>query len=154
MVKQNKILGILHTAIARFFKSIIVQFVLVGVIFWCFHWICPGINEYCKQNPGIPTTALWIRETGRNITEGLRRTKFDSFLIANVIWIIGVAFSTLFTLEVERIWMFMLPFILIPVGKHLAEYIEERKSHGMFYFAASLLWTQIIAFEVLLNTRW
>ncbi len=103
---------------------------------------------------GIPTTALWIRETGRNITEALRRTKFDGFLIANVIWIMGVAFSTLFTLEVERIWMFMLPFILIPAGRNLAAYIEERKGLGMFYFAASLLWIQILAFEVLLNTRW
>ncbi len=103
---------------------------------------------------GIPTTALWIRETSRSVIAALRRTEFDSFPIANVIWIVGVAFATLFTLEVERIWMFMLPFILIPAGKHLAAYIEERKSLGMFYFTASLLWIQILAFEILLDTRW
>ncbi len=103
---------------------------------------------------GIPTTALWIREASRAIIQALRRTGFDSFLITNPIWLICVAFSTLFTLEVERIWMFMLPFILIPAGKHLAAYIEERRSMAMFYVVAGLLWVQILAFEILLDTRW
>ncbi len=103
---------------------------------------------------GIPTTALWIRETSRTAIQALRRTGFDSFPIANLIWIIGVAFSTLFTLEVERIWMFMLPLVLIPAGKHLAAYIEERRSLAMFYVVAGLLWAQILAFEILLDTRW
>lgn len=103
---------------------------------------------------GIPTTALWIRETGRAIIQALRRTGFDSFLITGPIWLTGVAFSTLFTLEVERIWMFMLPFILIPAGRHLAAYVEERRSMVMFYVVAGLLWAQILAFEILLDTRW
>ena len=47
-------LCVLSRSSARFFKSMIVQFVLVGAIFWYFHWICPGINEYCKQNPKTP----------------------------------------------------------------------------------------------------
>ena len=103
---------------------------------------------------GIPTTALWIRETGRAIIRAFRRTGFDIFLITSPIWITGVAFSTLFTLEVERIWMFMIPFILIPAGRHLAAYIEERRSMVMFYVVAGLLWAQILAFEILLDTRW
>ena len=50
--------------------------------------------------------------------------------------------------------MFMIPFILIPAGRHLAAYIEERKSMAMFYVVAGLLWAQILAFEILLDTRW
>jgi len=103
---------------------------------------------------GVPTTALWVRETVKNAIEAIRRVKFDSFIITNAAWIMGVAFSTLFTLEVERIWMFMLPFVLIPSAKHLAAYIEERKSLSMFYLVASLLWLQILLFEILLDTRW
>jgi len=103
---------------------------------------------------GVPTTALWIRETVKNVIEAIRRVEFDSFIITNVAWIMGVAFSTLFTLEVERIWMFMLPFVLIPAGKHLAAHIEERRSLSMFYLIASLLWLQILLFEILLDTRW
>lgn len=103
---------------------------------------------------GVPTTALYVREIGKTIREAFRQSRFDSFLIAYVLTLLGIAFSTLFTLEVERIWMFMLPFIIIPAGKHLAAYIEERKKTRMFYVTTTLLWIQILAFEILLNTRW
>jgi hypothetical protein len=65
----------------------------------------------------------------------------------------------LYTLEVERIWMFMTPFVLIPAAKHLENLIEprgkrRRQNLRLFYGVATLLCIQILAFEILLNTRW
>lgn len=103
---------------------------------------------------GFPSITLWLREVMKTIQEAFRRVHFDSFLIAYIVTFVIIIFSTLYTLEVERIWMFMSPFILIPAGKHLAAYIEARGSFQLFYITAALLWFQIFAFEILLNTRW
>jgi len=103
---------------------------------------------------GVPTTVLWFRESSKTIRKAFQRSRFDNLLIAFILTFIGIAFSTLFTLEVERIWMYMLPFILIPAGNYLSSYIEERQEVWMFYVITALLWIQLLFFEIFLNTRW
>ncbi|MDE0553891.1 MAG: hypothetical protein OXI24_06740, partial [Candidatus Poribacteria bacterium] len=58
-------------------------------------------------------------------------------------------FSTLFTMEVERIWIFMVPFFVIPVAKYLVD-----RSISDLYWVGGILTVQLIVGEVLLYTYW
>ena len=97
---------------------------------------------------GIPMTTLWIRQIVRTV----RRT--DIYVIGYLISLLAITFSTLFTMEVERIWIFMVPFIVIPVGKYLRDFCDRQRRLSPFYWVAGLLCVQLIVFEVTLYTYW
>ena len=77
-----------------------------------------------------------------------------NFLLAYVSTLIPIGFSTLYTAETERIWIFMAPFILIPTAKHLKRHIDLQKNHRIFYITITLLFFQTVVFEIFLNTLW
>ena len=56
--------------------------------------------------------------------------------------------------ETERIWLFMVPFVLIPAAKNLATYVEQQQNDWLFYIVVSLLFVQTLGFEILIDTRW
>ena len=89
---------------------------------------------------GLPITAVWCRQVVSTIAEWRREAvtsgqesdgaaipwilcheKLDGFVIGFLITLLFFTFSTLFTMEVERIWIFMVPFFVIPVAKHLVD---------------------------------
>ena len=113
---------------------------------------------------GLPITTVWLRQVVSTLTEWRRNTlsseqesipwifryeKLDAFVIGFLITLLFFAFSTLFTLEVERIWIFMVPFFVIPVAKHLAD-----RPISDLYWVAGVLVTQLIVAEALLYTYW
>ena len=117
---------------------------------------------------GLPITAVWLRQVVSTIggwrrealasgQEGdstaipwiLRHEKLDSFVIGFLITLLFFTFSTLFTMEVERIWIFMVPFFVIPVAKHLVD-----RPIADLYWVAGILTAQLIVGEVLLYTYW
>ena len=98
---------------------------------------------------GIPMTTVWFRQIVRTIREGQRGTPIDIYIVGYLISLLVIAFSTLFTMEVERIWIFMVPFILIPVAKYLSQ-----RGIADFYWVAGLLCLQLVLFEVTLYTYW
>ena len=117
---------------------------------------------------GIPITVVWIRQlvsTGREwkqvamssnngdgrqgISWVLDIEKADTFVIGFVITLFYFTFSTWFTMEVERIWIFMVPFFVIPV----ANYLTERPRSDL-YWVGGLLVVQLILSEVMLYTHW
>jgi hypothetical protein len=95
---------------------------------------------------GVPIVALWLREVRNAIRDAFLKKDPPSFLLAYVIALILIAFSTLYTTETERIWMFMAPFVLIPAAKNLND--------RMLYVALVMLCIQTLAFEVFLDTLW
>ena len=117
---------------------------------------------------GFPITTVWLRQlvstirdwrqdtlTSDGKTDKPRRTWIfrqehaDTFVIGFLITLLFFTFSTLFTMEVERIWIFMVPFFVIPVAKHLtARPISD------FYWVMGILVAQLIIGEVLLYTYW
>ena len=103
---------------------------------------------------GFPTTTLWLREVKDTIRNGLSKRDFPSFLLAYVVLLILIAFSTLYTVETERIWMFMAPFILIPAAKNLRRYTDRRRNERIFYVVIIMLYIQTLFFEVFLDTLW
>jgi hypothetical protein len=52
-------------------------------------------------------------------------------------------------MEVERIWILMVPFFVIPVAKHL-----EARPISDLYWVGGILTAQLIVMEVLLYTYW
>lgn len=98
---------------------------------------------------GIPITTVWIRHLGKTARAWRENGTVDTFVIGYVITLLFFTFSTLFTMEVERIWIFMVPFLVIPVAKHLTE-----RPLADFYWVAGLLIVQLIVSEVLLYTYW
>jgi len=119
---------------------------------------------------GAITVTLWTRELIGTIQQ-IPSLKFKesntedqadqestseslNFLLAYVSALIPIGFSTLYTAETERIWMFMAPFILIPTAKHLKKHIDQQKKHRIFYITITLLFAQTVVFEIFLNTLW
>ena len=63
-------------------------------------------------------------------------------------------FSTLFTLEVERVWLFMSPFVMAPLGRWLWEAtVSEGGPSSLRRFAAALA-VNTFAAEGLLYILW
>ena len=118
---------------------------------------------------GIPITTLWLREIVASVKEWRQNTRsseqesngtripwifrhdeaLDTFVIGFLITLLYFTFSTLFTMEVERIWIFMVPFFVIPVAKHLTT-----RPMSDLYWVAAILVVQLIVGEVLLYTYW
>ena len=98
---------------------------------------------------GIPMTTVWFRQIVGTIREGRRGAPTNIYIVGYLISLLVIAFSTLFTMEVERVWIFMVPFILIPVAKHLSQ-----RGIADFYWVAGLLCLQLVLFEVTLYTYW
>ena len=118
---------------------------------------------------GLPITVVWLREVVVAVREWRQNTRtseqenngtrvpwifrhdeaLDTFVLGFLITLLYFTFSTLFTMEVERIWIFMVPFFVIPVAKHLtARPISDS------YWVAVLLVVQLIVGEALLYTYW
>ena len=118
---------------------------------------------------GLPITAVWLREVVAAMKGGRQNTRasqpestgirlpwifrhdeaLDTFVIGFLITLLYFTFSTLFTMEVERIWIFMVPFFVIPVAKHLAS-----RPKSDLYWVAGILVVQLIVSEALLYTYW
>ena len=98
---------------------------------------------------GIPMTTVWLRQVVRTIRDGRSGVPIDIYVIGYLISLLLIAFSTLFTMEVERVWIFMAPFILIPVAKYLSQ-----RGIADFYWIAGLSCLQLVLFEVTLYTYW
>ena len=98
---------------------------------------------------GIPMTTVWLRQIVKTIRDGRRGVPIDVYVIGYLISLLIIAFSTLFTMEVERIWIFMTPFIIIPVAKHLSQ-----RGIADFYWVTGLSCLQLVLFEVTLYTYW
>ncbi len=117
---------------------------------------------------GIPITTVWLRQMAKSVkdwkqnsvltenenSEGrrswlLRTEESDTFNIGFLMTLLSFTFSTLFTMEVERIWIFMVPFFVIPVAKYLIE-----RPRLDFFWVSGMLVLQLVLMEVLLNTFW
>ena len=117
---------------------------------------------------GFPITTVWLRELVSAIREWrqnalaseqrideprtlwiFRHKTADTFVIGFLMTLLFFTFSTLFTMEVERIWIFMVPFFVIPVAKHLTT-----RPRSDLYWVAWILVAQLIIGEVLLYTYW
>ena len=103
---------------------------------------------------GIPQAALWAGEVVRLLRAAGPRGPAEAFLLGSAATLALTAFSTLFTGEVERVWLFMVPLVVVPVARRLAEHGGPDGASVPAYWVLGLLGLQLVTFEVLLNTRW
>ena len=99
---------------------------------------------------GIPLTTLWLHEITAEFRRITRLRKIDVYILAGALLLLVTAFSTLFTLEVERIWIFLTPFIIIPTAKRL----YEKHRLWEFYAVMGFLCVNILIYEVFFYTYW
>ncbi len=103
---------------------------------------------------GIPTTTLWLRQVKSSL-KAIKKASFkDIFLISFVITLIVNAFAALYTAETERIWLFLVPFVLAPAANDLKNYIINTKNRAEPYITFSLLYLQTLLFEIFIQTIW
>jgi hypothetical protein len=102
---------------------------------------------------GIPLTVLWLSEL-RHAVAARPPGAGGVFVAASGAALLIAAFSTLFTAEVERIWLFLVPWLVVPAASRLYEWRRSTGSELPFFTAAILLCAQTVVFEVVLNTRW
>jgi hypothetical protein len=102
---------------------------------------------------GVPVTVAWAGEIGAAARRLRLAQEGDLVLLGYVASLVLIAFSTLFTLEVERVWLFMAPFVAAPAAHYLhGRYLEGDRSALRWTFG--LLALQLVAFEALLRTPW
>ena len=94
---------------------------------------------------GVPLTILWFNGTVKSI-----QLSRDLFPFSYLVTLVIITFSTLYTMEVERIWIFMAPFIVIPAAK----YLHSRSNISDLRWIISLMVLQLLLFEVMLYTYW
>jgi 4-amino-4-deoxy-L-arabinose transferase-like glycosyltransferase len=103
---------------------------------------------------GLPVAVLWLRQVRRTVRSLGERTADAVFVTSCFASVLIMSFSTLFTLEVERIWLFMSPLVVIPAAKCVHDWCEEEGSPGPLRWAVVLLASQVLLSEICLNTFW
>ena len=99
---------------------------------------------------GIPYTVIWLHEVAAELRRFVRVREADLYILPYFAALLITTFSTLFTLEVERIWIFMVPFVVIPGAK----YLLRRRRRWEVYAVLGLTCVQLLSMEILLRTYW
>jgi 4-amino-4-deoxy-L-arabinose transferase-like glycosyltransferase len=104
---------------------------------------------------GLSTATLYFEEVYLSIRKALKRLGIDIYIIAFVITLIVLDFAVVgHKGENERNWMFLVPFIVIPVANNLCNKSVRFNSNILIYLSLVLLFLQTFVSEILLDTYW
>jgi hypothetical protein len=96
---------------------------------------------------GFIATTLWMRSI-------FKRSKATNLCRALGITVLILSFSTLFTRELERVWMFLTPMLLIGAAATLDRLETPQLRRKWIYASLVLLFAQTWLTQLLLNTVW
>lgn len=104
---------------------------------------------------GVSLMVAW----GMGCVEALRgcirnRRACDIYVLAFPVSLVIIAFSGLFHLEVERIWLFMVPFLVIPAAKFVNGLCTNGSGMFPFYWVTGTLAVQLVAAEAIMRFPW
>jgi hypothetical protein len=103
---------------------------------------------------GAPVAVLWFRRLVRALRADPGAALGDVYARGFGLALLLISFSTLYAMEVERIWIFMAPFVVVPAAQQLHE-ICRRSGHARaLRWTTAMLSVQIVLFELTLDTRW
>jgi hypothetical protein len=100
---------------------------------------------------GLIASTLWIRDATRDLASVRRRLPIAGVLLVTVI---VMSFSTLFTRELERVWMFLTPMLLMGAAGNLDEVTPQSARKGWMVATMVLLFLQTWFTQLLLYTLW
>jgi hypothetical protein len=98
---------------------------------------------------GAAFTAALLRRAGR-----AARGDRDAYLVSMLLSLPILAFSTLFTLEVERVWLFLVPLLAVAVAPLFEAAAERQRPRAEFHWTIGLSALQLVVDEALLWTAW
>jgi hypothetical protein len=104
---------------------------------------------------GVVTTALWWRHIVHASSQWITRSASTDFVqLAFTLAILLLAFSTIFCMETERVWMFLMPFAILAAAKELDRYQQAHQRPNTWQVVLILLFSQTFATQLLLYTHW
>jgi hypothetical protein len=116
---------------------------------WPQHWHIAAANVavfffFC----GLPVAVLWLRQTLHLFRTGWSRTTWGTVVVAFVAALAITDLLPLYSLETERIWIFLAPLIVIPAAARVLR--QMRLLPGTVLLLAG----QAVVTELLLCTYW
>jgi hypothetical protein len=103
---------------------------------------------------GFALVAVWLLQVKVAAERARRGQEADLFVLAFPISLLVITFSALYTLEVERIWMFMALMLTLAAGRHLDERQKRGGGDSAFYWTAGLLTLQVLGTETFFDSLW
>jgi hypothetical protein len=103
---------------------------------------------------GFALVAVWLLQVKAALAGARSGRGTDLFVLAFPISLVVITFSALYTLEVERIWMFMALMVTLAAGRFLDERQRAGGGDAAFYWTAALLGAQVILMETFFDTLW
>jgi hypothetical protein len=103
---------------------------------------------------GFTLVAVWLLQVKVAAERARAGEETDLFVLAFPISLLAITFSALYTLEVERIWMFMALMLTLAAGRYLDERQRRGAGDAAFYWTAGLLGVQAILMETFFDTLW
>lgn len=103
---------------------------------------------------GFALVAVWLLQVKVAAERARAGQEADLFVLAFPISLLVITFSALYTLEVERIWMFMALMLTVAAGRYLDERQKRGGGDSAFYWTAGLLGLQVLCTETLFDSLW
>ena len=103
---------------------------------------------------GIVTVALWGQETAENWAAWWKKAGTDFLSISLSLALIVLAFATIFCAETERIWMFLMPLVILAAARQLDRNHNGGGGFAPFAGVLILLFAQTLTNQLLLNNFW
>ncbi len=132
-----------HLAVGNFVVFFIAAGLACTVVWW------PTVLDSIFMRPRCANHRSPTTDHRSPITHHLRL-----FSITAVLTLLIAAAVPVYVLEVERVWMFLVPLVLIPVARLLFEHEWCDGKPRATLAVAALLAAQTLATEVLLTTYW
>ena len=119
-----------------------------GFIFW---QISPNLAFLIYL--GIPLGYYLLNIAGQKRIFG---EKSDVKVFEILIFIIYIILNVNIAgpVEYERIWLFLVPFLVVPITKIIIEKVKETQYSGVLYTVLVLTFFQTWVFQLVLNTKW
>ncbi len=103
---------------------------------------------------GIPVAVLFFRQAVRDVRGLDGRSSGRLLRLSFFVALAILAAAPLYTLEVERIWLFMVPLVVISATRPLSRSAPADRPGPEIGLTVCLLSIQVVAMEALLNTIW
>lgn len=102
---------------------------------------------------GIPAGYFLLKiSEHKKIISNNQDLKFFEFFIIIIIIILNL--NIVASVEHERIWLFLVPFLTVPITKIVVEKIRETQFNGILYSLLVISFLQTWVFQLTLNTKW
>jgi hypothetical protein len=100
---------------------------------------------------GLANVVLWWRDLVRMLRQGWRSCPGAPLVLAFTATLLLISFAKLFTLEVERIWVFLSPLVVLAAASSVRAHAQGQSPFAATMVAAGLLLAQTLLMKLFLN---